>query len=274
MDFSRLILTDRKYNFHSHTQFCDGRATMAIFAQEAVAAGFSHYGFSPHSPIPIESPANMLSTDVEPYLKEVWRLQELFCDAPTRFYAAMEVDYLGPNWGPSSSYFKSLPLDYRIGSVHFIPSQNGELHDIDGNFASFTKRLNDYFKGDLHYVVNTFFDQSLEMVSRRGFDIIGHYDKVGHNASHIQPGIEQEDWFIDRINELTDAIISSGVAVEINTKARAVHGRFFPSEIHWRKLLDAGVTILVNSDAHYHDLINASRDEAFKIIEQIKTQNG
>jgi histidinol-phosphatase (PHP family) len=122
--------------------------------------------------------------------------------------------------------------------------------------------------------VNKFYDQSLEMVTRGGFDIIGHYDKIGNNASHFQHGIEQEDWYLDRVNQLTEAIIQSGVAVEINTKARANHGRFFPSEIHWRKLLDAGVTILVNSDAHYHDLINASRDEAFKIIEQIKTQNG
>lgn len=271
MDFSQLILTDKKYNFHSHTQFCDGRYEMAAFAEAAVKAGFTHYGFSPHSPLPIESPANMVHTDVEPYLQEVKRLQEFYKDSDTRFYAAMEVDYLGPDWGPSTPYFNSLPLDYRIGSVHFIPSQYGELLDIDGSFDSFGKKLATYFKGDLHYIVNKFYDQSLEMLSRGGFDIIGHYDKVGHNASHFHQGIEQEDWYIDRIEELTDAIIQSGVAVEINTKARAVHGRFFPAESHWLKLLNSGVTILINSDAHYPELIDASRLEAFQILEQIKS---
>ena len=153
--------------------------------------------------------------------------------------------------------------------MHFIPNQNGELLDVDGNFVSFGKKLTDHFRGDLHYVVNKFYDQSLEMVTRGGFDIIGHYDKIGNNASHFQPEIEQEDWYIDRVNQLTEAIIQSGVAVEINTKARANHGRFFPSEVHWHRLTDAGVTILVNSDAHYPDLINASRDEALDLLEQI-----
>lgn len=59
MDFVSIIGSDMLYNFHSHTQFCDGRATMAEFAAEAVAQGFTHYGFSPHSPVPIQSPCNM-----------------------------------------------------------------------------------------------------------------------------------------------------------------------------------------------------------------------
>ena len=269
MDFKKLNLTNRKYNFHSHTQYCDGRDTMEAFAKVAVDEGFSHYGFSPHSPIPIASPANMAQEDVELYLRDAQRIQKRYAESPTHFYAAMEVDYLGPHWGPSISYFNSLPLDYRIGSVHFIPNQNGELLDVDGNFVSFGKKLTDHFRGDLHYVVNKFYDQSLEMVTRGGFDIIGHYDKIGNNASHFQPEIEQEDWYIDRVNQLTEAIIQSGVAVEINTKARANHGRFFPSEVHWHRLTDAGVTILVNSDAHYSDLINASRDEALDLLEQI-----
>lgn len=32
MDFLALIGNDRKYNFHSHTQYCDGRAAMEAFA--------------------------------------------------------------------------------------------------------------------------------------------------------------------------------------------------------------------------------------------------
>lgn len=270
MNFKHLILSDKKYNFHSHTQFCDGRDVMAAFARAAVNTGFSHYGFSPHSPLPIESPANMAESDVESYIKEVTRLQEEYCDAATRFYAAMEVDYLGPDWGPSIPYFNSLPLDYRIGSVHFIPSQSGELLDVDGSFDSFGKKLQNNFRGDLHYVVNKFYDQSLEMLSRGGFDIIGHYDKIGHNASYFYPGIEQEVWYRDRVDELTDEIIKSGVTVEINTKAYAAHGRLFPAKRHWKQLLDAGVTILVNSDAHYPDLINASRNETLEMLEQIR----
>ncbi len=45
MDFKQLDLKNRRYNFHSHTQFCDGHAPMEAFAAAASAAGFSHYGF-------------------------------------------------------------------------------------------------------------------------------------------------------------------------------------------------------------------------------------
>lgn len=268
MDFSHLDLKDRKYNFHSHTQFCDGHDVMERFAREAVAEGFSHYGFSPHSPVPIESPCNMSRADVPQYLAEVDRLQSLYGDR-TRFYAAMEIDYLGPQWGPSEPYFDSLPLDYSIGSVHFIPSQDGTLVDIDGRFESFRRKMHDFFRDDIRYVVNKFYDQSLEMLVRGGFDIIGHYDKVGHNASHFHPGIEEEGWYQDRVDELTRAIIDSGIAVEINTKQWADHHRMFPAITHWKRLKDNGVTILVNSDAHYPSLIDASRSEAFSILDSL-----
>ena len=71
MNFIETIGDSKLYNFHSHTQFCDGRASIEMFAREVVAQGFSHYGFSPHSPIPIESPCNMLKIAVPVYLEEV-----------------------------------------------------------------------------------------------------------------------------------------------------------------------------------------------------------
>lgn len=268
MDFSQLDLKDRKYNFHSHTQFCDGHDAMEQFARAAVAAGFSHYGFSPHSPVPIESPCNMSRDAVPDYLMEVDRMRSLYGEH-TQFYAAMEIDYLGPQWGPSDPYFDTLSLDYKIGSVHFIPSQDGVLVDIDGRFDSFRRKMSEYFREDIRYVVNTFYDQSLEMISRGGFDIIGHYDKIGHNASHFYPGIEEEGWYRDRVEELTETIIKAGVAVEINTKQWADHHRMFPAVTHWKRLKDSGITILVNSDAHYPSLIDASRSDAFAILDTL-----
>ena len=86
---------------------------MEMFAREVVAQGFTHYGFSPHSPIPIESSCNMLQIDVPVYLEEVNRIKKLYGDN-AKFYASMEIDYLGNEWGPSHEYFQSLPLDYRM----------------------------------------------------------------------------------------------------------------------------------------------------------------
>ena len=266
MDFLATIGNSTLYTFHSHTEFCDGRAQMEAFAREAVKQGFTHYGFTPHSPVPFHSPCNMSADNVERYLAEVARIQREYGDR-CRFYPAMDIDYIDENWGPANSYFKWLPLDYSIGSVHFIHSQEGELVDIDGHYDSFRRKMETKFHNDLRYVVETFYRQSHNMLSEGGFDIIGHLDKIGHNASHHHPGIEDEAWYQALVNDLIDHVIESGVTVEINTKAYADHqGRLFPARRHIPRLLAAGVPVIVNSDAHVPALINASRNIGLDLL--------
>ncbi len=273
MDIIAETGNSRLYTFHSHTQFCDGRAPMEEMALAAIAAGFTHYGFSPHSPVPIESPCNMKAADVEAYLGEVARIKALYGDK-CRFYAGMEIDRLGPDWGPGHEYFRNLPLDYRIGSVHFIESQDGVLTDIDGHFDSFRRKMEETFHGDIRYVVETFFEQSVAMVEAGGFDIIGHLDKVGLNASLYSPGIEDKAFYKAHLARLTETVAASGVIVELNTKAYKEHGRMFPRPSTLRELMRRGVSVIVNSDAHRPECVNASRAEGLEIVEQLKKELG
>lgn len=273
MDFIKELNGSKNYTFHSHTEFCDGRATMEAFAREVVARGFTHYGFSPHCPLPIVSPCNMRREDVGRYLAEVDRIRREYGDR-CRFYASMEVDYLGEEFGPSSSYIQELPLDYVIGSVHFIPNQKGRLIDVDGRFETFKRKMRDYFEDDIRYVCETFYAQSIAMVEAGGFDIIGHLDKIGQNASDYQPGIEDEPWYQELVSRLIDSVIAHDAAcpgrpitVEVNTKAYADHsGRLFPHPRHWERLMLASVPMIVNSDAHVPALIDASREVAFSLM--------
>ncbi len=210
----------------------------------------------------------MSREDVPKYLAEVKRLQELY--PQVRFLAGMEVDFLGDEWGPHSPYFKNLGLDYTIGSVHFIPTQEGSYIDIDGSAERFARNMHTAFHDDLRYVVETFFSQSLRMVELGGFDIIGHFDKIKHNAGHYWPGVETEPWYVDGVNALIEAIIRSGIIVEINTKAWRDHDQLFPAQRHWRRLLQAGVTIVVNSDAHRPALIDASRGPVLRALSYLR----
>lgn len=272
MDIIKEIKNERKYTFHSHTQFCDGHATMEEMAIAAISEEFRFYGFSPHSPIPIPSPCNMKSQDVEEYLNEVKHIQIKYANRGCQFYAGMEIDYLGKEWGPALPYFNEIGLDFSIGSVHFIPSQSGDYIDIDGSFDNFKKKMLNNFRRDIDYVVDTFFLQSIDMINAGGFDILGHFDKVGQNASYYAPGIEDGTHYRSLMDEIVDLIIQKKTLIEINTKARQEHGRFFPNEKYWKKLVDSGVPIIVNSDAHRPDRISASRAEAFELLDNMKIQ--
>ena len=280
MDIREIIKSTRDYNLHSHTQFCDGRAEMARFVEAAVAAGIKHLGFTPHSPIPIESPCNMKQEDVAPYIKEFNRLKEEYA-GKINLYLSMEIDYLGKLWGASHEFFSEIPLDYKLSSIHFIPSQDdGTLIDVDGSPSGFIQKLHKYFHDDIHYVVDTFYSHTLDMIEAGGFDMIGHFDKIGFNASNYRPGIEDEAWYKKHIDNVIDALRSLDIVVEINTKAwnppvgatpdevKAYHPRLFPSPHVIRRLYEAGMPIAVNSDVHYPDRITFGRQAAFNIIDR------
>lgn len=260
------ILSTSRYNLHSHTQFCDGRGTMDQFARAAADAGILHYGFTPHSPVPFDTPCNMKADDVPAYLAEVERIRKKY--DTVQFYAGMEIDYLGPDWGPAHPYFAGLDLDYSIGSVHFLPAKSdpSRFIDVDGRPERFVQYMHEYFDDDIEYVVEEFYRRSSAMVRAGGFDILGHLDKIGANASYYLPGIERRRRYLDALNALVDDVIASGVCVEINTKSLAQTGRLFPRETVVARLYRAHVPLLVNSDTHYPDLINAGRPYALSLL--------
>lgn len=268
IDFNNITHTTFKYNFHSHTQFCDGRDVMEHFVKQAISEGFIHYGFSPHGPICVESPCNMTKSSVYEYINEVTRLKERY-GSQINLYASMEIDYVSDSYNPASEYFQDLPLDYRIGSVHFIPSQDGIYVDIDGKFDHFKDSMQKYFHNDIRYVIDTFYSHSINMIEAGGIDIVGHLDKIGQNSSYFQPGIENNSWYNDWVMKLLDIIATRNLTIEVNTKALAEHNRVFPNYRYFKRVKELGIPVVFNSDTHYTNLINAGRDEAKAVYDSI-----
>ena len=264
IDILKIASTCKLYNFHTHTQFCDGHACMEDFVTAAIATHFSHLGFTPHSPIPFPTSCNMDKSNVQVYLDEIQRLREKY-GTQISIYAAMEIDYLD-HFGPSSSFFDSIPLDYRIGSVHFIPSfQNPEEYvDIDGHIEAFKLKMHRYFNDDIESVVRSFYRQSMAMIEKGGFDIIGHFDKIGFNASMFKTGIDREPWYDKLVTDEFHSIMDHHLIIEINTKSWQQYQRFFPDARYFELLRRYKAPVVFNSDAHVPAKINAGRIEAMK----------
>lgn len=258
----------KRYNLHSHTEFCDGRVPLSEMARAAAEAGMEVWGISPHSPLNIASPCNMSIDDVPAYLEETSRLKKKY-DGKMKVHASMEVDYIGPEFGPHIDLFQEMPLDYRIGSVHFVPNQEGVWLDCDGRYERFAEYLRTGFRGDLRYVVETYFNQVLTMLDLGGFELIGHFDKIIGNAIIADPTLEDQEWYRSLIEEIVAKAKQRGVVVEINTKAYFDKNRFFPSERFWPLLLKADIPLAVNSDAHYPEKVNLGRAEAFGKLNKI-----
>jgi len=269
-DFTPITQATSLYNFHTHTQFCDGHAPMEDFVIEAIAMGYQHLGFSPHSPVSIESSCNMSRDQVADYLAEVERLRDKYGQR-IHLYASMEIDYLGHGEGPADPYFQSLPLDYRIGSVHFIPAIDNPslMVDIDGKYHAFKARLQQHLGNDIEYTVNTFFSQMMSMVDEGGFDIVGHMDKIGFNASEYRNGIDEEPWYERLVISLFENIMDHHLTIEVNTKAWLQHNRFFPSLKFFGMLKRFNAPVVINSDAHYPTLLASGRDQALQLLQAL-----
>lgn len=256
-------------NYHSHCDYCDGHAPMEDFVQAAIAAGFTSYGVSSHSPLPdYTGHNNVLQRDkVDEYINEIKRLKIKYANK-IELYASMEIDYIDDEFNPANEYFQSLELDYRIGSVHFLKVGHRTVMDADTRPDKFVINLQQYYDNDLKQLVVDYFDTKMRMISLGGFDFVGHADKVSMNAGRVDAGITSQVWYRDKIRQYFEFIARSGIMLEINTKAFHSAGLFFPNEEHFRLLRELQIPLVVNSDAHSPHLISSGRMEA---IERLKS---
>ena len=255
-------------NYHSHTLYCDGRAGMEEFIRFAISQGFSSYGISSHAPLPFPTHWTMEWDRMDDYLAEFSRMKEKYA-SDIELAIGLEIDYLNEDSNPSVERFQSLPLDYRIGSVHLLYNPKGEVVDIDVSAEAFRGIVDKHFDGDLDKVIHLYYDRLLQMIRLGGFDIIGHADKMHYNAAAYRPGLLDEAWYDRLMHDYFSEIIRCGYIVEINTKAWQTLGTFYPHERYFRLLKELGASVQVNSDSHFPERINSGRPEALAALRQV-----
>lgn len=254
-------------NYHSHSLYCDGRAGMEDFVRFALSEGFTSYGFSSHAPLPFSTAWTMEWDCMDDYLAEFRRLKEKYAGR-IELYVGLEIDYLNEESNPSIVRFRKLPLDYRIGSVHLLYNDKGEVVDIDVPADVFRQIVDREFGGDLERVVRLYYARLRRMLELGGFDIVGHADKMHYNAACYRPGLLDEPWYDGLVRDYLAEIARRGYQVEINTKAYHSLGTFFPNERYFSYLHSLGVRVQVNSDSHYPELINSGRPEALEALKR------
>jgi histidinol-phosphatase (PHP family) len=259
-------------NFHSHCTFCDGRSHPEDFIRFAVSQKFRAYGFSSHSPLPFETFWNMSACDMDEYINEITRLKEKYSEQ-IEIYLGLEIDYLNDTYNASIPGFRSLPLDYRIGSIHFMPHRlplsEENMACIDGSFQEFVRAVERYYQGDIRLLTKEFFLASMQMVETGGFEIVGHMDKIYMNGN-LHPNFDiHAAWYQGPLNDLMDLIAEKGLIVEINTKNFVRKRHTFPHIENFPALYQRRIPVMVNSDCHFPDLVNDGREETLALLKAV-----
>lgn len=239
--------------YHNHTRWSDGRATTAELLAGARALGVHELGVSDHftlHPDGIEPKWSMAPARVGEYIAELQQLaRETGTGGPT-IRVGLEVDWFTGHEERIGSTLARLPLDYVVGSVHYVGDS-----EIDYSSVRWERMTEDQ-REETH---EQYWRHVAAMAHSGLFDIAAHLDlpkKFGYRAT-------------DAIRPLMlaalDAIASSPrpLVVEINTA-----GWFkpcqdaYPSLDILRECRSRDIPVTISADAHHPEHLTRAFDRA------------
>lgn len=256
------------YNYHSHSQYCDGAHLLEDYIMACLDRGYLSYGFSSHAPIPGGSVWNMKEENLDTYILEINKLKKKYLNL-IEIYSSLEVDYIDQIQGPGK--YANL-LDYTIGSVHFIGKGNMEdLFEMDGPYSKFLNGLEKHYDHNIRAAVAHFFELNLKMIQEDPPDIIGHIDKIITHASRYEEGIHETKWYLEILHGLAEELAKTDIIIEINTKG--LQSGFKPSTYPNIKFLEIlkgyPIRFQMNGDVHKISHIDLGYQETLSQIKAI-----
>jgi len=251
-----------KANYHTHSNWCDGKDSPRTMIQAAVAKGFETIGFSSHAMLPQNDVDWVLTPEKAPrYAREIRTLAEEY-KGKIRVLCGVEADYIAGGASPSHAAYASISPDYIVGSIHFLRAPDGAVFAIDHTPQILMDGIRDHFGGDAVAYVKAYFAAEREMVSQFDFEILGHPDLVRKFNMKNPYFDEKAEWYREELEKTADAIAASGKIVEVNTGAisRSWMNDAYPSSTFRKLLRDRGVRFILSSDAHSADAIDGAFD--------------
>ena len=242
-------------NYHTHSTYCDGKASPREMVEFAVAHGFTALGFSGHCPLPFENTYSI--TDYEGYCREVRALKEEYKDR-IAIHLGLEMDYVPGMLEDFSPLIEQGGLEYTIGSIHLIPAEGAaarsddDLWMIDGSrYQTYDEGLMRHYGGDIRRGVRAYFHNENAMLEKNRPTVVGHPDKiVMHNRDRYFH--EDEPWYRDLALETIHLIKELDLICEINTRGiyKGRHADYYPGKWLIQEMKTLKIPVIVSTDAH------------------------
>ncbi len=248
-----MILTD----FHTHTQFCDGKDTAEEMVNAAIRLGLSKIGFSGHSFAPFDKDYSLSEEGTEKYFEEINALKEKYKDK-IQILCGIELDLLSE--GPK------LPFDYSIGSVHYL-KLGDEIITVDAGREILIAAAKKYFGGDMLALAEEYYRCVAEL-KNRDIDIVGHIDLITKLNKDNCLFDEASPRYKNAAISAADALLAKNIPFEINTGAisRGYKDCPYPADFILKHIKEKGGSVIFSSDAHSKDNLCFEFDKWHKIL--------
>lgn len=237
-------------DYHTHTILSDGIDTYEEMIRVAISKGLDEIGFSEHICLkPVEWAMSLV--DIPVMTRQIISLKGKYKDRIKIRYG-IEVDYFPGYDSEMQDLIKSIPVDYVIGSVHFID---------DWNFDTDQSLIGKWSNDQLY----THYFELVQGAAATGlFDIIGHLDLI--KKFRLYPESNQDKLFEDTIR----VIKQYDLVVELNTGGvDRPCAEFTPSPKLLEMCYRHNVPVTISSDAHSADQIARHYESALDLLVQI-----
>lgn len=237
-------------DYHTHTPLCrHAEGHPREYVRRALELGLAELGISDHAPMEREfDDWRMRREEMPAYLQMLEEARQAYPDFPLRI--GLEVDFLPGQEEWISKLAGMARWDYLIGSVHYI----SEDWDVDNPRWLGSGR---WEQQPVEEVWQRYFQRAAEAVRTGLFDFFAHPDLV-KKFGHVPAGPLEGHY-----RPLIEAAAETDTPLEINTAGlRNSAGALYPSRLFLEMAREAGVAILINSDAHRPQDVGAHFTEA------------
>jgi histidinol-phosphatase (PHP family) len=236
-------------DYHMHSVLSDGTSSYEEMTLVAIEKGLTEIGFSDHVCLKPVSWA-MQKIDLPVMTRQISDIQEKYGHLITIRYG-IELDFFPGKEDQLYTIINSLPLDYVIGSVHFMDNWN-----FDGDESLYGKWSNDE-------LYNMYYSMVQNAVRSGLFDTVGHLDLIKKFC--VYPESDQKKLY----EETAEIIRKSGMVVELNTSGLDKPcAEFYPGQ-QWLDILHTHeVPVTLSSDAHHPLQIARHYQQAVNVLKK------
>lgn len=256
------MITVYNQNLHTHGILCDGKDSYEDTVKRALELGFDCIGFSGHSYTPYSRTYVMSPEETEEYKREISRLKEVYKNEIS-VLCGLEFDMY--------SIYSSENLadyDYVIGSLHGLKIGE-ECVGFDRDAKTVEHIIEEYFGGDGMRYAKAYYDQLSQLPNyATRCDIVGHMDLITKHMEKHNFFETQSKEYRRMVFDAIDVLASSVGVFEVNTGAivRGYRTTPYPEAFILKELKNRGCGIVIGSDCHDKQYLNAYFDEALQLI--------
>jgi len=237
-------------DYHMHSVLSDGKNSYEEMVRSAISKGLDEIGFTDHVCLkPVDWAIRV--EDIPVMTRQILDLKAEYKNEIQIRYG-IEVDYFPGREDELRDLIDSIPVDYVIGSVHFIGDWN-----FDTDQSLYGKWSNDK-------LYEKYFTLIKQAAQSGLFDIIGHIDII--KKFRVYPESNQEKLFDDTLKIIKD----HNLVVELNTGGMdRPCAEFTPSPHLLQMCYQHHIPVTLSSDAHRAEQIARHYESAVALLSHI-----